>query len=321
MKEITTSKKDLTEQELLDSLDKLHIASIVMKKKIKDLEKAKLKYKLNQVTTYHSESPSLEEQNNDNQSLEDEINFYYENLKECTTKEEIMQILPSSINANYTKILLGLKLRSLKNIRSITELIEENNNLGKADLEWIKETITIEQEKIKQIDLCLTPEKQEEQEMKRTNKLIFVSTDYGNIRIFRELKNMPSTYYTGISTLLESIENNTFKDVKQFINPVLSGVAQVKDLSSDTRVVFKKVSNDTYAIISAFTKKVEKSSKGYLEPLLVKISTFKEQEATIKEKLQDENYLLEQEEIRQKVYDILQSPQKESEVKAPCKKK
>lgn len=321
MKETTTNKKDLTEEELLTALDKLHIESVVMKKKINNLEKAKLKYKLDQVTTYHQEQSSSEEQNNDNQSLEDEINFYYENLKECTTKEEIMQILPSNINPNYTKILLGLKLRSIKNIRSITELIEETNNLDKEDLKWIKETIKIEEERIKQIDLCLTPEKQEEPEMKRRNKLIFASTDYGNVRIFRELKNMPSTHYAGISTLLESIENNNFKNVKQFLNPVLSGVAQVKDLSSATRVVFKKESSDTYVIISAFTKKVNKSTKGYLEPLMLKISTFKEQEATIKEKIQDENYLLEQEEIRQKVYDILQSPQKESEVKTLCKKK
>ncbi len=146
---------EITEEELLTALDTLHKKKNDLKPRINSLEQLKLQPK-NKMTTNYQETTFIKKSEEDN-FLEEEINFYYENLKGCTTEEEINQVLPLNTNPNYINILLVLKLKVLRDIRSINELIGESNDLSIEDLDLIKQEINQEQIKIEQIDSCISP--------------------------------------------------------------------------------------------------------------------------------------------------------------------
>lgn len=141
---------DITEEKLLTSLDNLHKKQNDLKAKVNNLKQLK---KENKIITDYQETSSITEDKNE--PFLEEINFYYENLKGCTTEEEINQFLPSNTNPNYTDILLVLKLKVLRDIRSINELI--NEDLSKDDLTIIKEEIANEKAKITLIDTHISP--------------------------------------------------------------------------------------------------------------------------------------------------------------------
>jgi len=63
-----------------------------------------------------------------------------------------------------------------------------------------------------------------------------------------------------------------------------------------TRIVFQRLERDVYVILSMFLKKVNRDSY-YLEQLETRCNQFHNAYSSIKEKLNDENYLRENEEI------------------------
>ncbi len=317
-------KEKLTEEELLRILDKNHRQAITLNTKLNQLKQLSIEVP---TIVYYQEEKNQEEKRIEKDedpeeiySFEDEINFYYVNLQGAS-KQEIKNLLPSKRNPNYQNILLRLKLESIKNLRSIKELEEEFSDLGIDELKEIKEVVEKEYTRIHIIDEKLF-QKDEKKEEKVTNKLVFVPMLSGNIRVLDELANIPQEYYESFLSLFSSIQNGSFKNVKYFgsTNSKIAGISEVRDLGSDTRVVFDRIGKDTYAIITAFIKKTQKS-KGYKDQLTRKIAGYKSIRSEIKENLHNEDYLLEQQYYQQELWKMLENTPKEKEGKNLCKKK
>ena len=131
---------------------------------------------------------------------EDEMEYYINNLSTInidTPEITVKALLPSLQNKNATNILLRLKLECIKNMREINELLSEVDDISVEDLKGFKQELNIEQKKLEIINKRLLPvpkEKAESEELQE-NKLIFVPTTGGNIRVLEELKSIPSEYY------------------------------------------------------------------------------------------------------------------------------
>ena len=256
--------------------------------------------------------PKEVEEETEEDSFEDEVNYYlnsYRLLSDNFTEEEIKSILPKKKNSRFKDILLRLALESVKEIKDIEELLR-TEDLSSKEKESFEAMIASERRKIDYIKSRLvkseTEEKDDEEEEKNT--IILVPTIGGNIRIIDELEHIPNDYYAGFKKLIDSIVDGTFKNVKSFTNhPVLSGdISEVKLFK--IRVVFTRLSSNTYALLTAFVKK-SNSDKLYHESLVNKVKDYYGVESKLVAALGSEEFLEENSKNVRQLYSIISTPE------------
>lgn len=259
---------------------------------------------------------SVQEEQVQDDSFEDEINYYlrnYRQLDENFKDADIKSILPRKKHPRYKDILLRLSLESVKEIKEVNEILR-NEDIS-ADEKILCEGI-IESEKRK-IDFIksrlIKSDKEEKDEQEEKNKIILVPTATGNIRLIDELEHIPNDYYAGFKELIDSIIDGTFKNVKAFAsNSELSGITEVKGFK--IRVAFARIDTNTYALISAFIKKSD-NDKLYRETLIRKVREYYRLEDSIKQNLSNPEFLEENEKNIQQLFNILSPKETKAERK------
>ena len=302
----------LTKEKIIEILDKNSKVSLSKLKEIKKLEDAKeiqveQNYNLeedNELKPTTTSSKVLE--------FEEEIEFYLSELDRVKENEleRIYEVLPVKKKNNYEKIVKRLILESIKNIKDVKDFILEiKDDISKNDLILLKEEIMFENKKLKYMNNYLKQKQKDEVEIQEKNNLIFIYTTYGNIRVLEELKKIDIEYYDNFLSLLNSIKDGTFKGVKRFSNnSSLNGFIEVR--LYQTRIIFQRLDDINYAIITAFVKKTQ-NDKLYRDTLVRRINDYKAIEKEIKENLNNLNYIEENRIIEQDIYSILTSHNKE----------
>lgn len=204
-------------------------------------------------------------------SFENEVSIYIELYRKInmTNIDELPTILPNEFDYHYNEILLRLCAESLKEIKECEELKLSENIEEDIELDTIIET---EKRKIKFIKSLLEPHKDLTRESIPQNKIILAPNLNDNVSIFKDIERIPLEYYEEVSTLLESIINNTFKNFKRLTTMFeINGFCEVK--GTKIRIVFKRLNVDTYALVTIFMKKTT-TDNGYRDFIRGKISSF-----------------------------------------------
>lgn len=286
---------DLTEGKLIEVIEENAKTAAFTREEIKKL-KAAAKPKTATSSIIIDNSKKEEQPAVDRSDFEDEVEYYYSQVKEitpATISEKLHLCVPKRTNKNFEKIILRLKLESLRNIREINEVIREYSSVeDPEEMQMFKDEILYEQQKIAFYDNLLSPEKEEVEEIEEeetTNRMIFVPTNGGNIRILDEIDHIPDTFYDLFLELFLSIKDGSFKNVKRFTNnAALTGLVEVKNPQS--RVVFARLNENTYAIITAFVKKTQRD-KGYVDSLKNKAADYKAISEILKRNLSNPEFL------------------------------
>ena len=286
---------DLTEGQLIEVIEENAKTAAFTREEIRKL-KAAAKPKTATSSIIIDNSKTEEQPAVDRSDFEDEVEYYYSQVKEitpATISEKLHLCVPKRTNKNFEKIILRLKLESLRNIREINEVIREYSSVeDPEEMQMFKDEILYEQQKIAFYDNLLSPEKEEVEEIEEeetTNRMIFVPTNGGNIRILDEIDHIPDTFYDLFLELFLSIKDGSFKNVKRFTNnAALNGLVEVKN--PQARVVFARLNENTYAIITAFVKKTQKD-KGYLDSLKNKAADYKTISEILKRNLSNPEFL------------------------------
>ena len=313
-KKLATAKN---EKEMLAILDDNHKTSLEMLKAIEelksiDIQEVKQKRPIASLDSTTSSIDSLPRKNR----FEDEVEFFMSSLQvvpDSISTEELIHLLPSRQNNNYKAILLRLKLELQKNIREIKEILEEGTqDFTTQDLNNFKQDLLFERRKVEIINQQLFTEVKAE--IPVYNKLIFVPTSGGSIRVLKQLKSIPSEYYSSFQSLLQSIKDGTFKNAKRFSNAHnrLSGMSEVRDISTGTRVIFDRLDTNSYAIITAFVKKTD-HNKGYLEQLERSVGNYKSLKPILEASLNNPLFQQENEMLEQTINDVLDHQEKGDE--------
>lgn len=226
------------------------------------------------------------------EDFENEVEYYLSQLKELKNsniEDEFETSIPSRMHYQYERILTRLKLESIRLIKEIKDLLAEEG-LSLEDMNAFKEELDLELKKIELINKALEPVKEAEKtSTKKDNKLIFVPTSGGDIRVLDEIDSIPYEYYDRFLGLFQSIKDGTFKNVQRFTgNNELNGLCEVKDFK--VRVIFVRLSKDSYAIISAFTKKSD-NDKAYRAAVIKKYNDFQLAESSLRKNIQNEEFL------------------------------
>lgn len=242
--------------------------------------------------------------------FEDEVNYYLDDLHSLDsdfTQKEMLDILPSPENYNFKSIIFRLQAECIKELKEIDEFCQDED-LTKQELDEIRSLIAIEKRKIKILgevlkekEECITPPKHH-------NKILLSPTLNGNIRVLDELEHITSDFYPSFKELINSIVDGTFKNVKRFKNnKTLTGVCEVKGFK--TRVVFSRINEDTYAIISVFVKKTT-NDKGYQEYLKSRVAEYRSVADMLKNKVNDEDFMEMNDQELAKLYALLNQVEK-----------
>lgn len=243
------------------------------------------------------------------QDFEDDISIYLlelAHLPKPATKEDLLVFLPDKSSAKYELVINRLIIELLKNNATIRNFAEDSEELAvfAEDLAANNQQISLLRELMSEEELDLT-------EISSTNHLIFVPTSTGYPRALEELSHIDSTYYDKFLGLFESIKNGTFKNFNRLSsnNVFTQGFGEVKDFK--VRVVFDRLGEDTYAIVSAFTKKTTRN-KEHSELLNLRCSQYRKVEATLKEQIKNEDFLKIQDDYEQELFRMLGQKDKSS---------
>lgn len=245
------------------------------------------------------------------EDFEHEIEYYLSLLKELTlenVEEEITSALPSRKHYQYTRILNRLKLESIRNLKEIKDLLQEEG-VSLEDLPDFQAEYSLELKKIALISKALEPKQAEEEQAEaKQNNLIFVPTTGGDIRILDEIDAIPAEYYDRFNGLFQSIKDGTFKNVQRFSgNSDLAGLCEVKDFK--VRVIFVRLNHDSYAVISAFIKKSD-NDKAYRTSTIKKYYDYQNVESSLVSNLENEEFMQMQRDYEQELFRKLSTSEK-----------
>ena len=237
--------------------------------------------------------------------FEDTIKYFlqdYSLLEEGFDEEELFDMLPSKKLYRYKDILYRLIAESYKEIKILNEFASDST-IKSADLEDIKSLILNEKRKIDLVKEFLNKKEEKVELNDEKNSLILVPTTGGNIRILSELESMPIEYMPLFKELVDSIVDGTFKYVKGFNNNNnLNGVSEVK--GPGVRIVFKRLSKNKYALITAFIKRSD-NDMGYQDSLRSKVADFRLIHDDLKANLDNQEFIDENNKYVLELYRLL----------------
>lgn len=297
----------MSSSEMIEFLDMKRRKADVQRKENKELESVLKSIK--SVSPKISEDIQIDEKKQETENdFEKEFEYYFSEFKKLKeyTIESIIGILPSPNSYNYEKIIMRIIAEISRDIKGYREiLMKYGSNMDKDELEEYRNEIVFNNAiRLVLKDILFTEEKQEVVENK--NKLIFVPIkNTGKIRVFDELKDIPSEEYEGFIELFESIKDGSFKNVRRFTNnDNLSGALEVK--GHQIRVVYHRLSKDCYAIISIFMKKTQ-NNDSYRKAVEAKFMEYKTIEKELKESIKDSKFLEKHQKYEEELFEILGS--------------
>lgn len=306
--------------ELLKAIEHNHKKSLILKDsviKLKGVSNVKLPLTCEEVAV----TDNCEEDYQDITFAEknDDIDYYLElfhGLNRNFTKEELLEILPDIDDYRFKNVVLRLLAETIKEMKELHEIInEEKENLNFDELVYLEEALKTEKKKNKFLEGLYTIDKavNEEDLLCTNNKLILMPTKTGSIKFIDEITSMPTEYFQSFLELINSIVDGSFKNFRRFVsNDLLTGMCEVKGFK--TRVIFSRIGRDSYALVSAIIKK-DDNSTGYRDHLTTRVSEFRTIENSLKELLNDEKFMVENDFYVQELYNILKNKDKSKKYK------
>lgn len=290
--------------EMISLLDRKRRTAEIKREEIKKLSSAIKSIETNKTETSEEVLDIDFNDEVEEDDFEEEVEYYISEffaLKKYD-KDSIIDVLPSPNNYDYERIVLRIIAELTHDIKDLKEIvITDSSNMSIGDLNEYKDEIISSYNKINILkEILFTEEKIEENDEKK-NKLIFVPIKGSEkIRVFEELKDIPDEESEGFIELLESIKNGTFKNIRRFVNyESLNGALEVKGYQA--RILFQRLSKDSYAIISMFIKKQQNDS-GYRKSLKLKYIEYKDMEKSLKESIKDPDFMKKQQEYEEELF-------------------
>lgn len=261
-------------------------------------------------TKERKEIPVIENTvSNNNEKIEPlkiDVSNYLMRVKNCDKLEELKSVISTKTTINSTII-----LKLVEDMFDIKKMLyQERNNIDAETKRYFEneaEKLRIKIEYIKQITNKIQTNI-DDIKVDNGNELVFLKTNYGNVCLYSDLKDIPVDYYDTFYGLLESICSGNFKNLKVLTGDgPLAGVSEVKD--NQARVVFNPVGKNMYIILAMFIKKVN-TDAGYRAYVINRKDLFEENKNIILDSINNLEYLEENRQIKNKIYSILNKEDK-----------
>ena len=252
-----------------------------------------------------SEICEVKTQTQDIISMNVDVDIYLGRIKECTTLEGLISILPDKNSENFYHIVYTILLKLYEEVMAIKKLLLQEKDTVDPDTEqYFRNEIENTMFKIQYIKRFVKANNRREEPVQCKNELIFLKTNYGNVCALSDIKDIAMEYYDQFYELLESICDGTFKNFKTFTgNNNLKGLSEVR--GDQVRIIFDRISTNVYVIICILVKKADKTAS--YQALLhnrndLYKASYEEMQSLVET---SEEYLEENRRIKAKLYGIL----------------
>lgn len=191
---------------------------------------------------------SKPKQNKKVEALNLDVSNYLNKLKSVTNEEEILNILPKRDESQFENILDKIIIELYKEKVEILNFI----HFQKEDI------INFFQEELDEIEFKIEyildyKDYEEENYKSENNKIIFLKNNFNEPIIFNDL-NGCEEYYDSFLKLIKRIQTGNFKKMRNFTNNnKIVDIMEVKGFK--TRILYSRIAEDTYVVLSAFVKK------------------------------------------------------------------
>ena len=310
---MSTDKKDIsnmTSEELLNEINKNIIQSSKITKDIANI-RASLASSSDKYQPEELVKP-LEYEDDEYDDFEQdyylEIVNKYMALPEDYSREELLEILPSPYDYDFKDVLYRLIAESQKEINEMLKMKMGDTSLNEEEIKECDRSIEHEKSKISILKERLV-EKENRIDENCDNVILFMKSNAGKIKIFDDFDQIEDNTYSVFLDLIKSIEDGSFKRVKRLNGDHLAGLLEVKDYQS--RVTFKRLKENIYVIIQAFTKKVYSSSK-YRESMVGRYREFLGKEDSFLRDVEKPEFIEENNKIKEELYQRLSLEKKTS---------
>ena len=232
-----------------------------------------------------------------------DITFYWNLLKSCKNGKDLVHALPRPSNTQYNLLMNLILAECLKEMKEIEEFLQEEQLTEEDRLEFLNELKEKRSRFAKILEYRDHKEELESEVEEQENQLIYLESVHGNTYALNDIKKIDVQFYDAFLELLESIQNGTFKNMKTFQNnQKLNGLLEVKGFHE--RIVFKRMSENIYAIIDIFVKK-DTYDGGYAIHLKTRAEKFWSQCEKLKRMANNQEYLEEQSKITEEIKRVL----------------
>lgn len=237
-----------------------------------------------------------------------DISYYKIQIDNCKNLDELESLLPKKTVENFDELINLILLCLLEEEMEFKQMLYENSETLDSDPE-ISNYVTEIHRKFEIIKNYRDYKEMVQEEVDNTqNRLIFLTTAYGNVCALSDIKSIDSEYYGAFLNLLQSIINGTFKNVKSFtVQGSGTVMSEVKDFK--IRIVFVKLEPNVYIINSIFVKKVD-SDLSYRNNLINRDALYRNKIVVIRGQLNGNNreeFLKENDLIKDEIVEVLKS--------------
>lgn len=234
-----------------------------------------------------------------------DVKSYINSLIKCNSIDEIERVLPASDSELYLEKINQIMIDCYQYKVEVINFLNSNNDLSDEEVSEFKKEEELMQFIIETISGILYEKDDKFLENETSNVLVFQEN---GVRIISALKDIDREYYDSFKELLLSIKNGNFKRNRRFVNNNnINGIYEVKNFK--TRILYDRIDTNTYVIIDAFVKKCDIDYR-YRNHILNSIQAYRKEEAILKEKIKDADFLLKNKDIEKEVFELLDSSKK-----------
>lgn len=258
------------------------------------------------IETKLEEKEKKEEQLKKDSSLID-VSSYIQSLKQCDDDDFLTELLPSIYDNNYESIIGAILLYFLREIALAYEMLHEETE--KDGIEYLQHIIKRDKEIMEIIKEYNKKEEQietvEVTDKKENNKLVFLKK---NGKPFIESDIDDISIEDDILPILNDIITGNFTREKRFHSSnELKGISAIR--RRDSRIIFARLDSKTILILGIFVKRFQ-NPQTYRDMLSSRNKIYKLEKESLKERILDEDFMQENEEIKQNVIEKLKSRRK-----------
>lgn len=244
------------------------------------------------------EEPIKEEiikEDNTIKTLDIDVTDYIKVIKSGSTVDDIKYLLDKENIKNRNNIINRLLILINKEILENKDLLMYEEDMDIRDdlnnLEFIYEELLDYRDYVDVEDVTDN----------YNMNVVFLMYNEDKSYIERDLEDIREEYYNDFYSLLESIKNGTFKQIKKFANVRRDLYSFTEVKKYQTRIFFTKLDNNTILICGAMVKKVD-SSKHYFDYLVNRTKSLNNIDLnSIKECLNNREFINNEEDIYNRI--------------------
>lgn len=239
---------------------------------------------------------------------------YKQSIDVCDDPDFITELLPSPYENNFENTIYSLLLSYYKEITCANQMLKTVKD--SLEIEYLQEEIKKAKkiiEIIKEYHIESTTQEPVEQKQEKNTTPILYLRNLSNIPyINADIEDIDISDYSYLESIFNELSQGIISHEKRFVTyEELRGISAIR--KGDVRVIFTRIDN-TIIILGALSKRFQ-NTVPYRELLKRRAKAFKEQKDSIKESINNENFIEDNNYITEELFNKLTQQNPKQKVK------